>query len=626
MKLKLSPGFLLLCQLIIILIVFFCMSCNPPVDPPVDPPPEIRPQAELRFQYHIDPYIVRDKCFNLCLVMDISNAVLGEYDFSVIYDTSKIVLNKGDNNGVSPGLDGFVTSVDASAPGKIQITGIDQSGTGPGRDLQLLIISFYAVDSGTTNILLRVKRLMTTDGLPIDANDPVNYRIKIKEPSFFPLTGQVLDSIGGSPVTDAMAALEGTDYVAMTDVNGFFDFQEILIGVYNIIVTKTGRAGSKLEQVHVSDDQSSVEIIQPTYDYIPDAVTPPSIIVRGIEREKEYSGIIPINITIIQGSCPVIATGSHKSIYLKIGMTKMTYNEVASSEDDTLSFKWNTSLLPPGEVFIKVVTYDTNNNRSERNIPVFTTIGSGEKPGVAPRKEYYSIIAATYGQSKEILRKNPVFSVILEQSLHTSRAPADCTVLVDFSVEKYYNGIVVYKSHTRDGPYILVCHTSFVDSHYYKCTDYSPDLEPGRKVFYKLAYFNSYGIGPQTDSISVQLLPKYNLSLVSPANNSIVTDTSVTLTWTCDPFLENAIRRDWIMAINILDGTIVAYSFVSNKLEYTLNDLLYNNSYEWDVRSLYEYVDPEEPSNVISRSFPRGDKSHDYSLNGSFIFTVIQQE
>ena len=117
-----------------------------------------------------------------------------------------------------------------------------------------------------------------------------------------------------------------------------------------------------------------------------------------------------------------------------------------------MDFQWNTSLLSQGEVIIKVVAYDSNNNRSELNIPVFITAGSGTTPSVAPLEEYYSIIANTYGRSLDIMRVYPDLSAMLAQSLYTSRAPADSTVLVNFLVEKYYNGIVVYKSQTVEGP------------------------------------------------------------------------------------------------------------------------------------------------------------------------------
>ena len=124
---------------------------------------------------------------------------------------------------------------------------------------------------------------------------------------------------------------------------------------------------------------------------------------------------------------------------------------------------------------------------------------------------------------------------------------------------------------------------------------------------------------------SIRILEKYNLFLVSPENNSNITDTTPALTWTCVPFLD-AQRTDWIIVTNIIDTTIVAYSFVINQTEYNLPTLLYNNKYEWDVRSFYEYVNSVGMANVLSRSFPRGKGSYDYSMNGAFYFTVVEQE
>jgi hypothetical protein len=423
----------------------------------------------------------------------------------------------------------------------------------------------------------------------------------------FPLRGRVLDSIGGAPVEDARVEVEGTEHVTRTESDGFFQFDDIIIGVYDILVTKPGRAGSRLQDVYICNNEVEVEIVQYEYNYLPQAVTPPSITVKGIEREGAYNRIVPIDVQVKAGSCPVIATEFHKSIYLKIGTTTMIYFEEAESATDTLSYQWNTQTLPPGRAVIKVVSYDTNNNRTELNIPVLITASTGSVPGIVPFEDFYNIIATTYSQSMDI-----------------TRAPADSTIIVEFSVQKYYSGIVVYTSLTGEGPYSLVGQTTYSETYYYKFVDYSPTLEPDMTVYYKMAYFNQYGIGPFTDAISVRILPKYSLSLVSPENHANITDTTPTITWTCEPFLDDARRTDWIIASNVLDATIVAYSFVSNETEFTLPELLYNNKYEWDVRSFYEYNNSPPKANVLSRSFPRGKGSNDFSLNGAFYFTIIQ--
>jgi hypothetical protein len=594
-------------------------------------PPGVDYDGIISLHYYHDPYIVPGKSFHIAVLLDSVSYTLGSYDFSITYDAAKLEIDSDIDGGVSSGREGFVTGIDVSAPGTILVNGSDTYGTGPGLDLQLLVLHFTALDPGDAELSLAVNQLSTINTDDMSHDSPVSFVVSIDSPAYYSLSGQVLDSIGGSPVADAMVELAGTSYLAATDTDGFFTIDNVLIGVYDLLAEADGKAGSKLEQVHVTGDASPVEIILPHYNYLPGVLDTPSIYVRGVLCDEEYNGIIPIDITVDQGSCPVIATEFHQSIYLKIGLSSMIYYEAVYSQDHLLSFLWNTSLYPPGEMIIKVVAYDTNNNRSEVNIPVVVIPGpgetshSGEAPDVVPLDDYYSIIANTYGRSLDILREYPDFSII-PGPVMDSRAPEDSTIIVDFSVEKYFNGVAVYRSFTGDEGYELICQTSYTTDSLYRCRDYSPALAVDSTVYYKLAYYNHYGIGPMTDPISVRILPTYNLSLAGPSDNALVTDTSVTLSWTCEPFIENARRTDWVIASNILDATIVAYSFLIDQTEYILSDLLYNNTYEWDVKSYYEYTNSTEMANVLSRSFPRGNGAHDYSLNGAFMFTVIMPE
>jgi hypothetical protein len=164
--------------------------------------------------------------------------------------------------------------------------------------------------------------------------------------------------------------------------------------------------------------------------------------------------------------------------------------------------------------------------------------------------------------------------------------------------------------------------TDYAASGTYKFVDYAPSLEPGTTVYYKLAYFNQYGAGPQTEAIPVRILPRYSLSLTTPANNSVVAGNKATLSWTCTPELPDVQRTDWVLMYNTLDATLVIYTFVVNKSEYTISDLFYNNRYEWNIRSVYEYINSTANANVISRSYPGGRGVYDLASNGSFYFTV----
>ncbi len=444
-----------------------------------------------------------------------------------------------------------------------------------------------------------------------------------EETPCFPFSGQVTNGIGGSPVAGATVILEGTAYpAATTDANGRFGFTDINRGVYDLLVTRPGMAGSRLSGIRFSGSSVRVEIVQPLYGFLPKATTPPSIVVSGIEAGSEYSGNVQIGIRALQGSCPVVGTEMHSSIYLKIGSTSMSYYEAANSDNDSLTYTWNTGLMPPGAANVKVVAYDNNNNRCEIDIPVIIASSTGKKPSVVPAENDYSVTATTYGDDMNIYRSATTLPSVERTVYPDTRSQSDTTIMVDFVVSKFYNGMAVFKSASEGGPYELCGQTTYTLSGDFLFRDYSPTLNPGTTVWYKLAYYNQYGIGPQTGGIGVWIQPRYHLYLQSPPNNSIVAEIAPTLRWSCewlDPAGEPSGERiNWIVVTNVIDASIVTYILEFDETEYALPALLRNNKYEWDVNSIYEY----RYGRVISRSFPKGQGMYDKSMNGSFYFTI----
>jgi len=427
----------------------------------------------------------------------------------------------------------------------------------------------------------------------------------------FTLAGQVVESLGAYPIEGATVTLKGSERSTLTDANGFFQFTELPPGLYDVVAQKSGRAGSQIEQFNLDRDCTDLILVQMVYSYDPLATTPPNITINGVQRNYTYNGIVKIDVSVAPGSCPVLLADFHRSIYFKIGLTKMNYYVVADSDDASLSYSWNSDLLPPGEAEICVVAYDNNNNRSEYILPVNIAPRQGQAPGEAPINDYFIIIANTYNKSMNYTRTTD------------SRSPVDGTITVEVSAARYYNGIVVYRALTADGDYVLAGQTPHTESGNYNFMDYSPLLTADMTVYYKLAYYNSFGIGPLTEPISVRILPKYTINLVAPPNNSFVGSTKPMIFWSCNT-IEGAQRTDWIIVRNVLDPMLVTYSFEIDKTNYRLPDLLYNNKYEWDIRSYYEYNNSQTNANVVSRSFPGGRSSSDYSSNGAFYFTVRQ--
>ncbi|MBN1699939.1 MAG: carboxypeptidase regulatory-like domain-containing protein [Spirochaetales bacterium] len=607
--------------IVIAVICTLVLSCRHPGDeiPAID----TTPRASLAFANYIDPFIVEGKPFRLCLSVDLYYSRLKSFDIIVSYDETMMLPIE---NGVESGNENLSITVDTVTPGMLRIQGNHETWFESGEDIGLLIAGWDATAQGETDISAEIVGLAAPDGSAIESEKTIHFTIDVDESVSYPLTGRVLDSIGGAPVGGASVEVSGTGLETTTDSDGFFRFENIVIGVYDIVATKEGRAGSRLQEVYVDGDDIDVEIVQCEYNYLIGSVTPPSIEVSGVDHGGEYTGLVPVDIRVIEGSSPVFATEFHRSIYLKIGTTSMSYYEVAESPTDTLYYRWNTQTLPAGPVVLKAVAYDTNNNRAEINIPLSITTNNGVVPEMSPYEDFYNITATTYGKSMVITRSPGLSAIIGGAAYPATRAPEDTSIIVEFSVQKYYHGIVIYKSAAEEGPYALAGQTTYTDSFFYKFADYSPALMPDMTVYYKLAYFNQYGMGPPTDAISVRILPAYHISLAGPPNNAIITEITPTLTWESEPVIEGARRTDWIVVTNVLDATIVAYSFIDDGLEYTLPALQYNNKYEWDVRSLYEYNNAPPRANVLSRSFPGGKGFTDLSLNGSFYFTVVQPE
>lgn len=630
-KTKYFPGLSFFNLLLAGLCCSLILGCPPPATDTPSPPV---PRASFTLiNNQIDDYIMPGKPFNLALVMDIYNGQLSTYDFSISYDPTQIDLNLNSGNQVVvPGKDGFVTNIanyiDLSEA-TLRITGSQTPGMGPGKQLILLVSNWIVKDHaniGTTEIKVKANQLLTNKEMPFSAPDATSLSFTIKEPEYYKLAGHVLDSIGGSPVGDTQVNLAGTggsNHQAKTDEQGYFEFNDIARGVYDLLTNKAGQAGSRLQQVYVEENKSDYEIIQPHYGAQPEATEPPVISLSGLSREEVYSGLVPLAIAVQAGSCPVQATEFHASVYLKLGLTDMSYLQVAKSNVDNLAYTINTTLFPSGLINVKVVAYDINNNRCELNLPVKFSGSLGQVPSVAPTNDDYYIEADTYNKSLDIMRSllaPPPSSS--GKSLAPSLLLPDTTILVNFEVAKYYHGVAIYKSATEDGDFTLIGQTSDDQSGAYKFIDYAPTLEPGTTVYYKLAYFNQYGTGPQTEVIPVYILPKYSLSLVSPANHSFVTGSTATLSWTCNPYLtdKGVHRTDWIMMYNTLDATLVIYTFAVDQNNLTISDLFYNNQYEWNVRSVYEFINSKGNTNVVSHSYPSGQGAYDMSSNGGFYF------
>ncbi|TFG81172.1 MAG: hypothetical protein E4H20_10370 [Spirochaetales bacterium] len=93
--------------------------------------------------------------------VDTGSMNIAAYDVDVLFDPTTIQVNTGEGtNGVQASADGFVSAVNASSPGVLQISGLDASGKGPDNDFPLVTINWTAVGAGTAAITLEVEVLV----------------------------------------------------------------------------------------------------------------------------------------------------------------------------------------------------------------------------------------------------------------------------------------------------------------------------------------------------------------------------------------------------------------------------------------------------------------------------------
>jgi hypothetical protein len=341
-------------------------------------------------------------------------------------------------------------------------------------------------------------------------------------------------------------------------------------------------------------------------------------------------------VNVSAGSCQVIGNYNHSSIYVKIG-SNTNIKEDTYGNGNSLIYTWDTSKYPSGQINIKIIAYDINNNRSEMNIPVSINGTSGSVPTVKPDYRYYDIEADTYGSSLEIYKQKANISAGYPDrlgKLNSSTimsAPVNSTIMVKFWLyvyDSYYTkGMTILRSNSRNGSYSEVGKTNYQISsngyYFYFLADYSSELTPGNTYWYKMAYYNSYGNGAFSDPIAVLILPNYNLNLVSPSNNSTTSNNNPTLSWVTGS-IANANRYDWLQVRDLLSNTTIyatpEKSPLLNTLQYILPSLASNKQYIWDIISSYYLLKNSEY--VYSVSYP---SSGGNSSNGAFTFSVVSQ-
>ena len=165
----------------------------------------------------------------------------------------------------------------------------------------------------------------------------------------------------------------------------------------------------------------------------------------------------------------------------------------------------------------------------------------------------------------------------------------------------------------------------------YQVGDYSPQLAPGKRTWYKVVPYNSAGEGPAT-VVDVTPLPPMDIYLVSPANGATDVELEPTFTWelrTKDQFPEDTYFEYYF---TLFDGTywLVEDFYVINAEETQLSTPLNpGHVYTWNIGdSLAIHYQADGPT-AYSEAWSYGGLAYGDtdtgSRNGEFIFTTTTE-
>jgi hypothetical protein len=114
---------------------------------------------------------------------------------------------------VEAGADGFLAAANTDNPGEIVASGFDASGTGPGSNLQVLVITFNANAKGTSTLGLYVDQLVDSGTNPVGTVCGNDGSVEV--------TDVTLGDVNGDGVIDIIDALLTAQYYVDLDPAGF---------------------------------------------------------------------------------------------------------------------------------------------------------------------------------------------------------------------------------------------------------------------------------------------------------------------------------------------------------------------------------------------------------------------
>lgn len=444
------------------------------------------------------------------------------------------------------------------------------------------------------------------------------------------ISGTVTSDVAGPVVEGSTVTVDGTTISTITDAAGNYLIDKVPVGTHDVIVTKQGRATSKMQDVVVTKDQTTrVDFIQKEVNVPTWETEAPTISATGIAEGDILSGMVTCSAQVADAS-------DIKCIYVGFNYipSDLEHNFESDTNEITLG-PLDTTTLPDGELQIIIVTYDMNYNRSQLTLNV--TISNGNSGTILAIPTSLWPLSITVGKNigyfsagreelfKKIgLKEDPNIinlpggrEIDLNAIINIAGPDSTLCVKIYWDDVKNATGYKIYRKFEGENIFRYIGSTE--DSPFY---DTDPQLGVGRKTYYQVSAYNSFGESEKTTAEWTIPLPKFNLNLVSPQDGATGVSIKPTLRW--QPIeLAGKYQQYFCYIIGKNDDYYTTWSTeVWNKTSvvYDGEPLQHLKVYEWNVNYAVAYDDDYgtfPPYRAVSFA---GVKTG--SLNGAFEFTT----
>lgn len=377
------------------------------------------------------------------------------------------------------------------------------------------------------------------------------------------LSGILVSEYAGGPVAGSSLRLYRNSALVATATSasdGSFSFTNLSPGVYRLEAQKPGMAGSVMEGIRVPEMTSVTLVQKPAFDATA-TTTPPTLIITQDGTQplegQTFTNTIPFRVQVDTSKDYVRPM---RYIYVALGRTP-------GSGFVTNSATWSRRIFPDTEdtgaqalsgsnvagfgsasgetVYLEVVAYDFNQNRSHYLVPL-TFVNTNPNQGntvSAPTGVAATAITLTRAVGFYDVKAPAKLTVpvakgeVGELTLDPEAAPAGSNLYVEvrwcyssanptpfaFDIERSTDGVNWQRVGTVGGSRSASCPTNPFNRPFY-FRDASPDLTPGQTYYYRVV---ARGANRAESAPSATTpLPPFFAPLVSPADES----TGVSLT------------------------------------------------------------------------------------------------